>query len=287
MSAPVPQRSLEMSWLENLHWTYDLIDRNLFVSEGSVDSATRKKILEIALSECKSSFLNWLPSARPSDPRDLIKGIVSLTVLEHNLISHLPDEELVRLALAGYKQSGDKLAIRYLPKIKKTVASIVRAKHLCQFSDVDAFIEDISSDVALKLVTKLHTYRFKKPLEHWVNVISKRAAYTAGRKVVGRGKGGPRKYVSVDEFLHYDPRVVEPEHRDILQRIFEAHGKRGKRGRRSNQAIHLSSFEGLNAKEVAKQLRTTPAYVNGLISHDYRLLREISIDEFGFTGKDI
>jgi hypothetical protein len=126
----------------------------------------------------------------------------------------------------------------------KIVAGTVYAKHLCPSSDPGAFIEDVSSEVALKLTTKLHTYRFKKPLEHWVAKICKRSAFTAARKDPGRSKKGPRKFVSWEDVKENIFSPVKPEHKAILEEIFKEHEKEGARAVKSNKAIRLSHFWG-------------------------------------------
>jgi hypothetical protein len=52
-------------------------------------------------------------------------------------------------------------------------------------------------------------------------------------------------------------------------------------------AIVLKYYEDLDAEEVARQLKTTKAYVYQLLSHDYAELRRISIDQFGISGTDL
>jgi len=285
MAEPASQFSQETLWETNLPWTCDLLQRSLPDLVRSVDPATQKSIFDTVLAERKSLFVEWSPDEMRASPRDLIRELVAIGVLEHNLIRKLRDEDLVHLFLAGCSHAGNMLAIRYLPTIRETVGIVVRAHGLCPFSDVDAFVEDITSIMALKLVTKLHTYRFKKPLEHWINSICKKAAISEARRETGRSKKGPRKYVSFLELMAKPVRTIKPEHRDLLQRIFEYHIKRG--GKKSVLAIQLSCVEGLTAKEIAKRLGKTPGSVNQLISRDYARLREISMNEFGFTGTDI
>lgn len=285
MAEPASQFSRETLWEENLQWTRDLLERNLPAVVRSIIPAQQERILEIVLAQRKSIFLDWSPDQMPPDPRTLIRELVASLVTERNLIPLLGDYQLVHLFLAGCSHAGNVLALRYLPMIRKTVGSVVRAHGLCPFSDVDAFVEDITSIMALKLVTKLHTYRFKQPLEHWINSICKKAAISEARRETGRSKKGPRQYVSFLELMAKPVRTVNPEHRDILQRIIDYHSKRG--GKKSILAIQLSCVEGLTAKEIAKRLAKTPASVNQLISRDYARLREISINEFGFTGTDI
>ena len=52
-------------------------------------------------------------------------------------------------------------------------------------------------------------------------------------------------------------------------------------------AIVLKYYEDLDAEEVARQLKTTKAYVYQLLSHHYAELRRISIDQFGISGTDL
>ncbi len=279
---------MESLWDENLEFARETIERDLPAPVRCVDPETLQSIFDAALSHSHRIFVGNYPFQGAGSLTVQIQSIVAGVVNEFNLPYYLSDEDLARLSLAGYALAGEYLAIRYLPKIKKTVAGVVRSKNLCTFSDIDAFVEDIASDVALKLVTKLGTYRFKQPLEHWVNAICTKTACSAGRKAVGRSKKGPRKYVSWTDLLAEAPlRPVKPEHRDVLDRIFEAHGKQGKRALKSNNAILLHYFWGCDAKEIAVRLGTTPGYVDKLISHDYPRLRKIGIDKFGVSGTDL
>ena len=49
----------------------------------------------------------------------------------------------------------------------------------------------------------------------------------------------------------------------------------------------VGSLEDLDVEEIAVRLNTTKGYVHKMFSHDYRALRRISIDGFGFSGTDL
>jgi len=71
-----------------------------------------------------------------------------------------------------------------------------------------------------------------------------------------------------------------------VRRIFLNHQKKGVRGAKSTSALQLATVAGFTAKEIAARLKTSAAYVNQLISHDYKAMYEDCLEE-GITGADL
>jgi DNA-directed RNA polymerase specialized sigma24 family protein len=200
------------------------------------------------------------------------------------------DEELVRLANNGVEEARRELLERYSPRIKKIVAGIVYQRDICPPSqDIPAYIEDVAQNVCVRITEKLSTYRFEQPFDHWVKAICTHEAYGERRDVVGRAEGGPRTYISWEDFeKNPGPRGMQrPQHLDILFKILDQHRGQSERGQKSYDAIIFKYYEDLDTEEVAKRLKTTKGYLYQLLSHDYAELRRIGIDQFGISGTDL
>jgi RNA polymerase sigma factor (sigma-70 family) len=151
-----------------------------------------------------------------------------------------------------------------------------------------AFIEDTAQNVCLKIMSNLESYGYEKPFEHWVAAICTNEALAGRRDAVGRAEL-PRVFVTWEDFLQQAPSPVirDTEHRDILEKAIDKYIEQGGRAKKSWDAIRLYYFEELAVEEIAVRLNTTEGYVRKMFSHDYRKLRRISIDGFGYSGTDL
>jgi RNA polymerase sigma factor (sigma-70 family) len=207
-----------------------------------------------------------------------------------NRVTRVFDEELVRLANNGVAEARTELLERYSPRIRKIVAGMVYQRDICPPSqDIPSYIEDVAQNVCVKITEKLSTYRFEQPFDHWVKAICTHEAYDERRDIVGRAEGGPRSYISWEDFeKHSGPRGMErPDRLNILLDILDQHRIQSERGKRSFDAIVLKYYKDFNAEEVARELKTTQAYVYQLLSHDYAELRRIGIEQFGISGTEL
>ncbi len=200
------------------------------------------------------------------------------------------DEDLVRRFLAGDLEASDELAARLLPKIKGMVSRSVRSRQLCPEShDANSFIEDVISEVFIKFFENLSTYRFEQPLDHWLSVICANEAENERRRITGRKPKAPRRYVSWEEWKELQDSFESPPNHVLqvsVRKIIERHRGTGVRGAKSTEALELANVEGLTAKEIAEKLKTSSAYVNQLISHDYKEMYKDCLDQ-GITGADL
>jgi RNA polymerase sigma factor (sigma-70 family) len=232
--------------------------------------------------ENEKSFPEWLSTLIQNVVRERFASLIK----DNALI----DEELVRLATSGLQAAKNHLIHGWLPMIKNFVAATVHAHDVCPSStDVDAFIEDVSQEVGLRLVENLDQFRFEQPFEHWVKVICYNTAYDLRRPITRRFGTGDVEYVSWEDLTLQDstPVIRDPAHRRIVRELLREHGKKGTRARKSRDAIELSYFHNLEHKEVAKRLDASPGYVDQLFSHDYRKLREICREKYGLSGTDL
>jgi RNA polymerase sigma factor (sigma-70 family) len=239
----------------------------------------------------------------------LVKEVVAEEIPKLiNNKGELRDEELVQLATLGTIQilkagrvktiephsptneaARDQLMERYSPKIKNLVAGIVNKHGLCPPSqDVPTYIEDTAQNVCLKITANLKSYGYEQPFKHWVAAICTNEAFAGRRDAVGRAEL-PRVFVTWEDFLQQAPSPVirDTEHRDILKKAIDEYIGQGGRAKKSWDAIRLKYFEDLDVEEIAVRLNTTEGYVYKMSSHDYRKLRRISIDGFGFSGTDL
>jgi DNA-directed RNA polymerase specialized sigma24 family protein len=167
---------------------------------------------------------------------------------------------------------------------------MVYQRDICPPSqDIPSYIEDVAQNVCVRITEKLSTYRFEQPFDHWVKAICTHEAYGERREIVGRAEGGPRTYVSWEDFeKHPGPAGMQrPEHVDILFKILAQHRSQSERGKKSYNAILFKYYDDLDTEEVARRLDTTKAYLYQLLSHDYAELRRICIDQFGISGTDL
>jgi RNA polymerase sigma factor (sigma-70 family) len=221
----------------------------------------------------------------------LVKEVVATEIPKLvNDTGELLDEQLVHMATSHVDEARVQLMERYSPRIKKIVRGIVYAHNVCPPShDVTIFIEEVSQNVCVKILANLDSYGFKAPFKHWVATICTNEAYTLQEQILGRADAGPRHFVSWEELLEQPPAPVirDPALREALLKILEEHAKRGTRARKSSQAIYLSYFNELEAKQVAERLGTTSGYVNHLISHDYPIVRKMFVDKYRVWGSDL
>jgi|SRR5882724_9258843 len=239
----------------------------------------------------------WIPEGRETEQleewlkTDLKKVVTREFPKLINDKGELIDEELVRLATSGatHEAASVQLMERYTPKIKNLVAGIVYKHGLCPPSqDAPSFIEDTAQNVCLKIMANLESYGHEQPFEHWVARICNNESFAGHRDIVGRAKL-PRVFVTWEEFLQQAPSPVirNTEHRDILKKAIDKYIEQGGRAKKSWDAIRLKYFEDLDVEEIAVRLNTTEGYFRKMLSHDYRELRRIGLDDFGFSGTDL
>jgi DNA-directed RNA polymerase specialized sigma24 family protein len=200
----------------------------------------------------------------------------------------LVDEETVRLIQAG-SETAEGLMERYLPKIQEITTRIVYTKGICpRHIDVNSFVGDVVGEASRKVFNGLPTYRFAAPFKYWVETICENVAYDLRDKELGQAAAGPREYISWDDFqVAYSDTSMEDTSRMLVRQLLDEHGHQGPRAAKSKDALVFTYYEGLSAKEVAERLATTPAYVNQLISHDYREIRKIAEEKHGLRGSDL
>lgn len=227
----------------------------------------------------------------PSWICDLAKRVVANNFDAIKGTEPLVDEETVRLAQAGSERAAQELMERYLPKIRATTRRMVFTQGICpRHVDVESFIGDVVGVVSQKVFSGLDTYAFAAPFKYWVDTICENAAYDLRDKEVGQAAGGPREYISWNEFegcsRSYET-VRATHYRMLVWQLLDEHGSEGPRAAKSKDALLYTYYEGLSAKEVAERLETTPAYVNQLISHDYREIRKMAEERHGLLGSDL
>jgi DNA-directed RNA polymerase specialized sigma24 family protein len=200
----------------------------------------------------------------------------------------LVDEETVRLIQAG-SETAEGLMERYLPKIQKITKRVVYTKGICpQHLDVNSFVGDVVGEATRKVFSGLHTYGFAAPFKYWVETICEHAAYDLRDKELGQATSGPREYISWDDFQWACLTTgMEDTSAMLVRQLLQEHGDQGLRAAKSKAALVFTYYEGLSAKEVAERLATTPAYVNQLISHDYREIKKMAEEKHGLRGSDL
>jgi RNA polymerase sigma factor (sigma-70 family) len=183
---------------------------------------------------------------------------------------------------------------RYATKLHDLAPRIIYAKNLCPSREYPPqFAEDVAQEVSLKLLQKLGSYKFDSKFETWVGSIIENEASTLGaRKQIGRGKAGPRTYISFEDLEQELASTVIPivenlEHRKILHKALQKHRAGGIKDAKSADAIELRYFEELGTPEVAKRIGATELYAARLFSDDYPKVRRILIDDFGLTGTEL
>ncbi len=230
----------------------------------------------------KVSVLRWL--------KELAKRVVKNNFKAIRGTEPLVDEWAVWLIQTG-SEYPDALMARYLPKIQEFTKRIVYNKGICpRHVDVNSFIGDVVGEASRKVYNGLGTYRFGAPFKYWVETICENAAYDQRDKELGKAARGPREYIAWDEFasLPVEQTIEDTSHHRILiWELLEEHGRQGPRAKKSKDALLFTYYEDLSAKEVAEKLATTPAYVNQLISHDYREMRKIAEEKHGLRGSDL
>jgi DNA-directed RNA polymerase specialized sigma24 family protein len=253
---------------------------------------------EFFLSKFVSRWFNyWFPEGRSTDQleewlKHLLKEVVATEIPKLvNDKGELRDEELVRLYRAGFPNCKTLLLERYQTKLRQLTPAIVHSKALCPESeDPDQFDKDVAQDVAVKLLTKVDSYRFESSFATWVSSICENEAKTRRDKLIGRSEKGKRKYVSFDELLEQSatpPVIKNLVHRDILHKVFAKHRTQGTRAAKSTDAVELRHFGKMDSEHIAERLQTTLAYLYQLFSHDYRELRRICLEDFGISGTDL
>jgi RNA polymerase sigma factor (sigma-70 family) len=241
----------------------------------------RRYIEEIKNYDRRNSLAIWLG--------DFIKNFLAAKLGNVVKGRQVIDEELVRLANAGFELALAELMARYSQIIDKTVSAIVWKNHKCPPSqDQRTFVEDVASEVKLQVVRNFPTYQFESSFKSWVHSICENESENARRKIQGQGHV-ERHYVSLEELLQepYAFVIRNEEHVDILHKIFEIHVGQGERARKSLNALYLRFFDGYDSEEVAAKVGLTVGSLHQLYSDDYEALRQISIDKFGFTGTDL
>lgn len=227
----------------------------------------------------KASIPGWL--------NELAKRVVKSNFKAIRGTEPLADEETVRRIQAG-SETADELMGRFLPRIQEITRRIVFTKGICpRHLDADAFIGDVVGEASRKVIGGLPTYRFAAPFKYWVETICEHVAYDLRHKELGQAAAGAREYISWDEFQNsYFDASMEDTSGILVRQLIDEHGKQGPRAEKSKDALVFTYYEGLSAKEVAEKLATTPAYVNQLISHDYRELRKMA-EKHGLRGSDL
>lgn len=295
MATSAARKSPEQCWEEYSRFVTAFLERRIQTTLRRASKPIRQHYQKRLCSEVKEQFMNQIHTYDQREQiapwlDEFIKWFVAQKLDPLMRGNEFVDEELVRLANAGFDEARVQLMERYAPKIKKTVTGIVYANNVSPPSqDAPSFIEDVTQNVSLKITANLASYRFEQPFEHWVATICNNEAYGERRDNVGRAEKGPRVYVSWKELQQHSPStgVRKLEHLDILNKVFLAHRKQGVRAEKSADAIKLKWFQDLETEEIAAQLNTTTDYVYQLFSHDYRELRRISIDDFGVSGTDL
>jgi DNA-directed RNA polymerase specialized sigma24 family protein len=198
------------------------------------------------------------------------------------------DDELVRLANGGIGWALDHLMERYSMLVRKIVSGIVFARSKCPPSqDRGEFVNDVISRVNLRIIEKLHTYRFEAPFQAWVGVIAAHEAENERIETDGEAQAGPRRYISWEDYERHAPVIGNEEHVDILNRIIAIYRNKDERSADCVAALYLKHYQGYKTKDVAVRIGLTVDSLFQLYSHDYRELRKLCLDKFGFSGTDL
>jgi RNA polymerase sigma factor (sigma-70 family) len=236
---------------------------------------------EVATYDERESFEPWLAT--------LVKRVAHERLATIIRNGELGDEELIRLYRLGIEPALKKLFHRWLPRIKGFVASTVNARNVCPPStDKDAFIEDVSQEVGIKVLENHSQYKFMKPFEHWIRKICFNTAYQKRREIVRRLSSGDAEYVSWDDLreLGSEPSLQNIDHIRIVRDLLENHGS-GRRAEKSKKAIRLRYFNDIPTEEVADRIGLSYDSLGQLFSHDYKSMRKRCKDEHGFSGADL
>lgn len=245
-------------------------------------SLVRKEFLEaVHTYDGKASIPWWLD--------ELAKRVVKNNFKAIRGTEPLVDEKTVRLIQAG-SETAKGLMELYLSKIQEITRRIVFTKGICpRHLDAESFIGDVVGEASRKVLVGLPTYGFAAPFKYWVETVCEHVAYDLRDKELGQAAAGPREYISWDDFqAAYLDTSMEDTSRMLVRQLLEEHGHQSPRAAKSKDALLYTYYEGLSAKEVAERLATTPAYVNQLISHDYReIRRKMAEEKHGLRGSDL
>ncbi|MDR1232355.1 MAG: sigma-70 family RNA polymerase sigma factor [Spirochaetaceae bacterium] len=157
----------------------------------------------------------------------------------------------------------------YYPRLRVFVASFAKlpsAEH-----------EDLVSEILVKAITKLDTYKQTYSLSTWIYNIAKNHCIDAVRKT-GRAYATPPE--TLDKHAADQPDVIDDiiarEELDTCKRAIDSLKERDRR------LVFLKYYEGLNSKEIAlleginantvrQRLMVIKAYVKKVMEDDYEI----------------
>jgi RNA polymerase sigma-70 factor (ECF subfamily) len=159
-------------------------------------------------------------------------------------IATFEDSALIKLAVAGQNECFVVLMNRYLPSVKKRIASIVR-----NTTDV----EDILQEVSLKVWRHLSTFRSQSNFRTWITRVAINEAFQSYRRQQRRPIC--QEFADFDNFASPNESVLQSLTRTETTRIlreavFELPD-------RYKQVVILREFEQLSAQEAAEKLKSS------------------------------
>jgi RNA polymerase sigma-70 factor (ECF subfamily) len=156
---------------------------------------------------------------------------------------------------------------QYYPRLRAFVASCAKLP--------PTEYEDLVSEILLKAITKLDTYKHTYSLSTWIYNIAKNYCVDAVRKA-GRTLAAPSE--TLDKYAADQPDVIDDiivhEDLDTCKRAIDSLKERDRRliflkyyeGLNSKQIAHM---EGMNASTVRQRLMVIKAYIKRYMEGDY------------------
>lgn len=156
--------------------------------------------------------------------------------------------------------AGDRAAFAaFLARYERRIARVVRALV------PPAEAEDVFQEVCLRLLVKGALYDPSRPLEPWLDAVTRRVCAAAGRRAARRRRErGP---------LSVEPPAPAPASGDpfVLDAVRDYLAGRPATERR---ALRLVLLTGMTQREAAKQLGVPPGTVASWLARGVRALRE-------------
>ncbi|MBI1854102.1 MAG: RNA polymerase sigma factor [Planctomycetes bacterium] len=147
----------------------------------------------------------------------------------------------------------------FLARFEGRIARIVRS--LVPASDA----EDVFQEICLRLLAKGHTFDPARPLEPWLDAVTRQvcAADARKRKRLSRAGGAD----ALDDVAAREPSDADPWVRDVVRDVIA--GARGE----EREAMRLVLAHGLTQREAAKRLGVPPGTVASWLAKAVRAVR--------------
>ncbi len=175
-----------------------------------------------------------------------------------------PAERSARDACVALAMGGDRGAIRRLWEENRRWVAAVLLAHKPALEELD----DLLQEVAVTLVSKIHTLREETNFRAWLRTVAVNTARVAGRS----GRLRPRAELPPEDALAAEPvgggRSGSDEHRPLLDRI-------ARLPESYREPLVLRAVSGMRSKQIARVLGVPSATVDTRIARARRMLREI------------